>query len=124
MDAIHKGVSVYLTFSAITILYHALVNKYASIHISMSSRKSIEEHQAQVAVMDKEKRQMEEAVAKSLDDQRRLEAQREDQRKQLVEHFKSRVTTKTVDITAPSQEAGNYATVQRFSLPNVLNHIF
>ena len=47
--------------------------------------------------MDKEKRQMEEAIANSLVDQKRLEAEREKQRLELVAHFKSKVASNTAD---------------------------
>ena len=40
--------------------------------------------------MDKAKREMEEAIANSLVDQKRLEAEREKQRKEIVSHFKSK----------------------------------
>ena len=40
--------------------------------------------------MDKEKREMEEAIANSLVDQKRLEAEREKQRVEIVNHFKSK----------------------------------
>ena len=47
--------------------------------------------------MDKEKREMEEAIANSLIDQKRLESERDKQRLELVAHFKSKVTTSTID---------------------------
>ena len=48
--------------------------------------------------MDKEKREMEEAIARSLVDQKRLEAEREKQRGELIAHFKSKVATNTASI--------------------------
>ena len=50
--------------------------------------------------MDKEKRQMEEAIANSLVDQKRLASEREKQRLELVAHFKSKVATNTADINS------------------------
>ena len=56
------------------------------------SRKSLAEHKANMAKMDKEKKELEEAVAKSNDDQRRLEAQKQNQQMLLAEHFKNKVS--------------------------------
>ena len=51
-------------------------------------RKSKEEHTSYLAKMDKEKREMEEAIANSLVDQKRLEAERDKQRVEIANHFK------------------------------------
>ena len=51
-------------------------------------RKSKEEHTFYLAKMDKEKREMEEAIANSLVDQKRLEAERDKQRVEIANHFK------------------------------------
>lgn len=56
----------------------------------MIYRKSKEEHKSHLAKMDKEKREMEEAIANSLVDQKRLEAERDKQRTEIANHFKSK----------------------------------
>jgi hypothetical protein len=63
--------------------------------MSKNFRKSVVEHKSQISHMDKEKRQMEEAIANSLVDQKRLEGERDKQRLELVTHFKSKVATNT-----------------------------
>ena len=45
--------------------------------------------------MDKEKREMEEAIANSLVDQKRLEAERDKQRTEIANHFKSKSAEKS-----------------------------
>ena len=61
-------------------------------------RKSTEEHKSQLSAMDKEKKEMEEAIARSLGDQKRLEAEREKQRLELVAHFKSKLAANAAPI--------------------------
>ena len=60
-------------------------------------RKSVNEHKSQLSNMDKEKREMEEAIANSLVDQQRLECEREKQRLELMAHFKSKVAISSED---------------------------
>ena len=56
--------------------------------------------------MDKEKKEMEEAIARSLGDQKRLEAEREKQRLELVAHFKSKLATNAASIDS-HKNSGN-----------------
>ena len=55
-------------------------------------RKSLAEHKAAVKAMDKEKKDLEETVAKSSSEQHRLETQRNNQQALLAEHFKNKVS--------------------------------
>jgi hypothetical protein len=52
----------------------------------------LEEHEAAAATMDKERKALEESLAKSLEEKRRLEAQRGEQHQLLAEHFKNKVS--------------------------------
>lgn len=55
-------------------------------------RKSMAEHHAMASVMDKEKRELEMAMARSMIDQQRLQAQKQTQQDILAEHFKNKVS--------------------------------
>ena len=76
-------------------------------------RKSANEHKSQLEKMDKEKREMEEAIANSLVDQKRLEAEREKQRMELVAHFKSKMGSKPTEIDQ-SNNKGMIYSIYRF----------
>ena len=71
-------------------------------------RKSANEHKSQLEKMDKEKREMEEAIANSLVDQKRLEAEREKQRMELVAHFKSKMGSKPAEIDQSNNKGMSY----------------
>ena len=71
-------------------------------------RKSANEHKSQLEKMDKEKREMEEAIANSLVDQKRLEAEREKQRMELVAHFKSKMGSKPAEIDQSNNKGMRY----------------
>ena len=79
--------------------FNLLLDIYRYFNL-LNIRKSVIEHKSQLSNMDKEKRQMEEAIANSLIDQKRLEGEREKQRLELVAHFKSKVATNTADINS------------------------
>ena len=71
-------------------------------------RKSANEHKSQLENMDKEKREMEKAIANSLVDQKRLEAEREKQRMELVAHFKSKMGSKPAEIDQSNNKGMSY----------------
>ena len=71
----------------------SILLSFLSVIIKLKSlnfnRKSLEEHKKTVEDMNKEKRELEEAMAKSLHDQQRLEKQMIDQRSRLEDHLKA-----------------------------------
>ena len=82
--------------------------------------------------MDKEKREMEEAIANSLVDQKRLESEREKQRLELVAHFKSKVASNTADVDSTKDKgimilykilSNNVPLEKNISSPQFLNRL-
>jgi len=71
-------------------MIHLMISLRQSV-ISFT-RKSLEEHHAAAATMDEERKALEEALAKSLEEKRRLEVQRGEQHQLLAEHFKKKVS--------------------------------
>lgn len=59
----------------------------------------MEEHKKNLEAMDKEKRDLEEAMARSMDDQKRLEAQMAEQKSRLVEHVKTSLSPSSKGIS-------------------------
>ena len=57
--------------------------------MSFTSRKSLEEHQSAVESMDEEEKGLEMAMAKSLVEIQKLEAQKQSQQQLLAEHVKN-----------------------------------
>ena len=55
-------------------------------------RKSLAEHEAERESLDKERQELEEAMAKSEAEHQRLTAQKDSQQALLAEHFKSKVS--------------------------------
>ena len=66
----------------------------------ISIRKSLAEHQAMASQMDKEKREMEMAIAKSLVDQQRLQTEKKAQEDILEHHMKN------LSMNEPTTSAG------------------
>ncbi len=74
----------------------------AFVRLSISHRKSLAEHKAAVKAMDQEKKELEEALAKSASEEKaRLEHQRDNQQAMLAEHFKTKVSIQDPSVGEP-----------------------